>query len=116
MLRNWANGLPLIGKSPYSSGLQSVINITLFDSDTPLMRASKQFKRFAATLAGVSAAAAFLSGQALVGTALCTIAALFGVSTLHRIGRARDEMRGHAPLLAPIPNLEQRKRMLQEVA
>ena len=71
MLRNWANGLPLIGQSPYSSGLQSVINITLFDSDTPLMRASKQFKRFAATLAGVSAAAAFLSGQALVGTALC---------------------------------------------
>jgi len=80
------------------------------------MSASKQFKRFAATLAGVAAAAAFLSGQALVGTALCTIAALFGVSTLHRIGRARDDMRGQEPLLAPIPNLEQRKRMFQEVA
>lgn len=77
------------------------------------MRASKQFKRMAGTLAAVAAAAAFLSGQALVGTALCTVAALFGVSTLHRLGRAHE---GHAPLRAPIPTLEQRKRMLQEVS
>ena len=81
-----------------------------------MMRASKQFKRTAATFAAIAAAISFLSGQALVGTALCTIAALFGVSTLHRIGRARDAMRGQAPLLAPIPSLEQRQRMFREVA
>lgn len=80
------------------------------------MRATKQLKRLTATVAAVSAALAFLSGQALAGTALCTVAALFGVSTLHRIGRQRDAMRGQMPLRAPIPSLEQRKRMLQEVA
>lgn len=79
------------------------------------MRSSKQFKRMASTLAGVTAAVAFLSGQALIGTALCTVAALFGVSTLHRLGRVHEAMK-EAPLRAPIPSLEQRKRMLQEVA
>lgn len=79
------------------------------------MRSTKQFKRTVSTLAGVTAAVAFLSGQALVGTALCTVAALFGVSTLHRLGRAHEAMT-EAPLRAPIPSLEQRKRMLQEVA
>lgn len=77
------------------------------------MRASKQFKRMAGTLAAVAAAAAFLSGQALVGTALCTVAALFGVSALHRLGRQNES---RAPARATIPTLEQRKRMLQEVS
>lgn len=80
------------------------------------MRSSKQFKRTASTLAGVVAAVAFLSGQALIGTALCTVAALFGVSTLHRLGHAREAMKLEAPLRAPIPSLEQRQRMFQEVA
>ncbi|MGE5452335.1 MAG: hypothetical protein ACM3VZ_10910 [Acidobacteriota bacterium] len=79
------------------------------------MRSSKQFKRLGSTLAAVTAAVAFLSGQALIGTALCTVAALFGVSTLHRLGRAHEGL-NEAPLRAPIPSLEQRKRMLQEVA
>lgn len=79
------------------------------------MRSSKQFKRMVSTFTGVAAAVAFLSGQALVGTALCTVAALFGVSTLHRLGRTHEAMK-EAPLRAPIPSLEQRKRMLQEVA
>lgn len=80
------------------------------------MRANKQFKRTTATLAGVTAAVAFLSGQALIGVALCAVAALFGVSTLHRIGRQRQTLAGEPPLRAPIPSLEQRKRMFQEVA
>lgn len=80
------------------------------------MRATKQFKRTASMLSGVAAAVSFLLGQPLIGAALCAIAALFGVSALHRIGRQREALRASPPMLAPIPSMEQRKRMLQEVA
>lgn len=76
------------------------------------MRSSKQFKRLASSVAGVAAAAAFLIGQPWLGVSLCTVAAFFGLSALHRVGGRQER-----PVLrAPIPTLEQRKRMFQEMA
>ena len=80
------------------------------------MSASKQFKRTASTVAAASAAAAFLMGQPAVGGVLCAVAALFGVSALHRLGRKRHAQKAQSRRLAPIPSLEQRKRMIQEMA
>ena len=96
---------------PYSGGAPTVINVTLFDW-RPLHEIVQTVQTSGQLRCWRGSSLRILIGQPWMGVSLCTVAAFFGLSALHRVGGRHRAL----VLQGAHSTLEQRKRMFQEMA